>query len=113
MSIKENLIVFPLKYLHGYVVLCFVLFVLKLLVESYEDHSSYIFQGWFIVLKWLNNCPSAVILNDMGKIGHYQITTQASYMCEIFGMYCKSSSLTHYALVMPYGNIDLGQHWLR
>ena len=74
------------------------------------------------LLYWLYFPASEVTLKNMGKIwlvSQQQLNTLWT-MCIILGMYCVQSGtdvtivqLTHCGQVMPYGDIDLGQHWLR
>ena len=55
-------IVFPLKYVHGYVVLCLVLFMLYFGVESY-DSLTYILQSSFIGIEVIEQLPQCQCSN--------------------------------------------------
>ena len=53
----------------------------------------------------------------MASLGPNELKNNTDIMCDmqmrIYVSLKKFNSLTHCDIVMPYGNIDLDQHWLR
>ena len=73
---------------------------------SYESHSS-IIKAWnFFFLKPHLNFPGAN--SYFFLMLHFQIGKLSIFKLRFFPLI-----LTHWGLVMPYDDIDLGQHWLR
>ena len=65
-------------------------------------------------MKFLSYLPGANELNTMAAVRHQAITwtnVKPNLCCHM--AYLGHNDLIHSGLVTPYGDWDLGQHWLR
>ena len=100
------LTVYPKKYAHGFVVLCFVV-VMQLFRMNSHEVFIHIHQGWFAGTGAIVRLPQCQWSkpDGYGKISQCITTTKhskAKTVCIFLGIYCRSSSI-----------YDMGQVYLR
>ena len=107
LSVRETLrTVYPKKYAHGFVVLCFVVVMQSFIMNSHEVFI-HIHQGCFAGTGAIVRLPQCQWSkpDGYGKISQCITTTKhskAKTVCIFLGIYCKSvANLNYFVLVMP------------
>ena len=62
---------------------------------------------------WLKLCQLSYDSEDSGTAEKLTLAQLQTMLLEEYGMTAPRITLTHWGLVMPYGDVDRGQHWLR
>ena len=91
--------VYPKKYTHGFVVLCFVVVMQSFIINSHEVFI-HIHQGCFAGTGAIVRLPQCQWSkpDEYGKISHGITTTKhskAKTVCIFLGIYCKASTLPY------------------
>ena len=102
--------VYPKKYAHGFVVLCFVVVTKSFIMNSYEVFIR-IHQGWFAGTGAIVRLPQCQWSkpDGYGKISQCITTTKhskAKTVCIFLGIYCNVESVSiawyhHYFIIIP------------